>query len=252
LKRKKKFLLLPTDKIGFIQGDGIDSRSIQEISEAILSKGWSIANCSFGSGGALLQKVNRDTQECAFKCSKFLKSTLISDTETTISDSTESLKNKTNTLITHISDKGVDVAKSPIGEEGKQSKSGVLALVKKNLLPSTGVYSNLSGNPTSTMGQYTTVDIKKYKGYNSSQNILKPIFINGKFIKEDNKFDDIISNVKKEEVALNVSPQPDEGGSRKRYRRHCKRHSRKLKKHHTKKRYPKRRRHRRRSRKHRY
>ena len=30
--------------------------------------GWAADNLAFGSGGALLQKLNRDTQKCAFKC----------------------------------------------------------------------------------------------------------------------------------------------------------------------------------------
>ena len=33
------------------------------------SHGWSADNLAFGSGGALLQKIDRDTQKCAFKCS---------------------------------------------------------------------------------------------------------------------------------------------------------------------------------------
>ena len=262
IKRENKFLLLPTDKIGFIQGDGIDSRTIQEISEAILDKGWSILNCSFGSGGALLQKVNRDTQECAFKCSKFLESKDIPNTTTTVSDSNDVLIKNTDNLIKYISENGEDVAKSPIGEEGKQSKSGVLALVKQNLPSSDGsdgVYSNLSGKPESTKENYTTVDIKKYTKYKPSENILQAIFINGKFIKEDNKFDNIIKNayplLGSQERLIKTGQLErliTQGGSRKRYRRHRKRHSRKLKKRHTKKRYPKRRRHQRRSRKHRY
>ncbi|KAF6768263.1 hypothetical protein AHF37_08811 [Paragonimus kellicotti] len=39
------------------------------ILESIKSAGWSTENVSFGSGGALLQRLNRDTQKCAFKCS---------------------------------------------------------------------------------------------------------------------------------------------------------------------------------------
>ena len=31
--------------------------------------GWSAENLVFGSGGALLQKLDRDTQKCAYKCS---------------------------------------------------------------------------------------------------------------------------------------------------------------------------------------
>lgn len=32
-------------------------------------KKWSIENISFGSGGALLQKLTRDLLNCSFKCS---------------------------------------------------------------------------------------------------------------------------------------------------------------------------------------
>lgn len=31
--------------------------------------GWSAENLVFGSGGALIQKLDRDTQKCAYKCS---------------------------------------------------------------------------------------------------------------------------------------------------------------------------------------
>ena len=34
---------------------------------------WAAENVAFGSGGALLQKLNRDTQKCAFKCSEITK-----------------------------------------------------------------------------------------------------------------------------------------------------------------------------------
>jgi nicotinic acid phosphoribosyltransferase len=33
---------------------------------------WSADNILFGTGGALLQKVNRDTQKVAFKCSNIV------------------------------------------------------------------------------------------------------------------------------------------------------------------------------------
>lgn len=33
------------------------------------SKGWSAENVAFGTGGSLLQRIDRDTQKCAFKCS---------------------------------------------------------------------------------------------------------------------------------------------------------------------------------------
>lgn len=56
-------------KVRLIQGDGIDKYSLQAILDAMIVEGWSIDNIAFGSGGGLLQKVNRDTIRFAMKCS---------------------------------------------------------------------------------------------------------------------------------------------------------------------------------------
>lgn len=56
-------------KVRVIQGDGIDVDSLGEILEAVKRAEYSADNVAFGSGGGLLQKVNRDTQRFAFKCS---------------------------------------------------------------------------------------------------------------------------------------------------------------------------------------
>ncbi|KAG7279600.1 hypothetical protein CRUP_011693 [Coryphaenoides rupestris] len=52
-----------------IQGDGIDLGSIEQILQKLSDEGWSTENVFFGCGSALLQKLNRDTLNCAFKCS---------------------------------------------------------------------------------------------------------------------------------------------------------------------------------------
>jgi len=57
------------DDIRIIQGDGIDYQAIIDILGYLMGKGWSADNIGFGSGGGLLQKLNRDTQKCAFKAS---------------------------------------------------------------------------------------------------------------------------------------------------------------------------------------
>jgi nicotinamide phosphoribosyltransferase len=54
-----------------------------------------------GSGGGLLQKLNRDTQDFAFKCSA-----------------------------AKIDNEWVDVYKDPVGDSGKKSKRGRLMLCK--------------------------------------------------------------------------------------------------------------------------
>jgi nicotinamide phosphoribosyltransferase len=56
-------------KVRVIQGDGITFESIGEILQAVKDAGYSADNLAFGSGGGLLQMLNRDTQRFAFKCS---------------------------------------------------------------------------------------------------------------------------------------------------------------------------------------
>lgn len=52
-----------------IQGDGVNYESIGDICDMMIEEGFSVENIAFGMGGALLQKVDRDTQKFAFKCS---------------------------------------------------------------------------------------------------------------------------------------------------------------------------------------
>ncbi|CAK0862400.1 unnamed protein product [Prorocentrum cordatum] len=90
--------LLP-DCVRVIQGDGVDIKSLEMILQAMADHGWAADNLAFGSGGALLQKLHRDTQKCAFKCSHAI-----------------------------ISGQDVDVLKDPITDPGKRSKKGRLTL----------------------------------------------------------------------------------------------------------------------------
>lgn len=86
-----------------IQGDGIDIFMLKEILDAMEATGWSTDNIAFGSGGGLLQKVNRDTMKFAFKCCAIERG---EDGE------------------------WFDVLKDPVTDPGKRSKAGRLALVK--------------------------------------------------------------------------------------------------------------------------
>ena len=60
--------------IRIIQGDGVDSSIIDAILSGMMSEMWSADNIAFGMGGALLQKLNRDTLKFAFKCSAIKRS----------------------------------------------------------------------------------------------------------------------------------------------------------------------------------
>ena len=51
-----------------VTGDGIDDNGVGSILWHLMSAGFSSDNiATFGMGGGLLQKINRDTQRCAFK-----------------------------------------------------------------------------------------------------------------------------------------------------------------------------------------
>lgn len=88
-------------KVRIIQGDGIDFAMLQRILDAMCDAGWSADNIAFGSGGGLLQKMNRDTERFAFKCS----SAVINGVDR-------------------------DVFKCPITDGGKSSKAGRLKLIR--------------------------------------------------------------------------------------------------------------------------
>ena len=64
----KGFKVLP-DQVRVIQGDGVNDESIADILNVMCLEGWSADNIAFGCGGALLQRLDRDTQRFAFKCS---------------------------------------------------------------------------------------------------------------------------------------------------------------------------------------
>jgi nicotinamide phosphoribosyltransferase len=96
----KGYRLLPS-QVRVIQGDAVDYESAGQILAALAAHGWSADNISFGMGGALLQKLHRDTQQFAFKCSSIA-----------VGGTTR------------------DVFKEPVGDESKVSKRGRLKLVR--------------------------------------------------------------------------------------------------------------------------
>jgi nicotinamide phosphoribosyltransferase len=55
--------------VRLLWGDGINPKDMNEILTACARAGFAAENYVFGMGGGLLQKVNRDTQRFAFKCS---------------------------------------------------------------------------------------------------------------------------------------------------------------------------------------
>lgn len=95
----KGYKVLNTVRV--IQGDGVNPESIQAILDRITADGFSAENIAFGMGGALLQKLDRDTQRFAYKASA-------------------------------VEVDGVwrDVFKDPVTDAGKRSKRGLLGLTR--------------------------------------------------------------------------------------------------------------------------
>jgi nicotinamide phosphoribosyltransferase len=89
------------NNVRIIQGDGVNPVSIHNICQSLKDKGFSTSNIAFGIGGALLQKIDRDTMKFAYKCSAIVRD-----------------------------GKLVDVYKQPITDSGKSSKKGRLDLIK--------------------------------------------------------------------------------------------------------------------------
>ncbi len=104
---EKGYKVLPP-QVRVIQGDGVNVQTIRLIYGALRVNGISAENLVLGMGGGLLQKVDRDTQKFAFKCS-----------------------------YAELNGKGVDVQKNPVEldihgdlvSSFKKSKAGQLKLV---------------------------------------------------------------------------------------------------------------------------
>ena len=100
VNRKGWKVLAP--QVRFIQGDGVNYHTIQNMISQLTRRGWSMDNWSFGMGGALLQQLNRDTLRFALKCSAI-----------------------------DIDGQWHDVYKQPITDPGKDSRAGRFVLLKE-------------------------------------------------------------------------------------------------------------------------
>ena len=89
--------------VGVIQGDGISHTTLLELLDHVIALGYSADCVVFGSGGALLQKVNRDTKKFAQKACSIL-----------------------------VDGSWKGIAKDPITDHGKKSKEGILTLGRNN------------------------------------------------------------------------------------------------------------------------
>jgi len=150
--------VIPGNKILFkdfsiLWGDGITPETIEEILEYFTSKGFAAENFVFGSGGDLMQKVDRDTQKFAIKCSNI-----------TI-DEGSSIDTPYQRPIWDPYYVEVPVFKDPITDPGKKSLKGKIE-----------TYITQDGK---FILQDITQEVEKY-----NRPIMKTIFKNGKTLNE--------------------------------------------------------------------
>ena len=126
-----------------IQGDGINPDSIRAILERATSAGYATDNLAFGMGGALLQKLDRDTQKFALKCSA-----------------------------ARVNGEWIDVYKDPVTDKGKQSKRGRLTLLQHREY---GTYQTASVPPDAD----SVAEVQKPMGYDDA---LQTVWENGRLM----------------------------------------------------------------------
>jgi nicotinamide phosphoribosyltransferase len=155
--------LLP-NYIRMIQGDGVNYETIRAILEIMHQKKLATENLVFGSGGALLQRLDRDTFKCAFKCSEIT-----------------------------VNGKSNPVFKDPATDPGKASKQGRLTLQRAidTVVSAADTYksskeSGVAGGKGhihryETNSEYVTV--AEGKG-DKSKDLLVEVFRDGRIIKE--------------------------------------------------------------------
>jgi len=166
-----KYIMTPTGKLftdyGILWGDGVTPENIEAILQMVLALGYAAENMVFGSGGDLMQNVNRDTQRFAIKCSSI-----------TVDDGhpfeTGNIIDGEHEMEWQPALREIDVFKDPITDPGKKSLKGRIT-----------TYFNKESK--------TYFVDKVGQEFETSVDILETIWENGEFVKTFT-FDEIREN----------------------------------------------------------
>jgi nicotinamide phosphoribosyltransferase len=146
------------NNVAVIQGDGVDMETIEIILGTLKLNGYSADNIAFGMGGALLQKLDRDTQKFAFKCSSVT-----------------------------VDGEERDVWKEPVGAEFKKSKRGRMRLIEvptpDGIYYDTVSHNNLCDGVKLISGEMVPDDCETCYGC-ARDDLLQTVFENGEITKE--------------------------------------------------------------------
>jgi nicotinamide phosphoribosyltransferase len=157
-ENEKGYKVLP-NCVRVIQGDGIDGVMLEKVLLAVGDAGFSVENVAFGSGGGLLQKVNRDTLRFAMKASYI-----------------------------EVDGNGRDVFKQPVTQTGdydKKSKAGELSLYREG---TSGAFR--------TMPLQQAKMLRELIGKDALTEVLEVVYENGVLVR-DMTFDEVRANAAK-------------------------------------------------------
>jgi nicotinamide phosphoribosyltransferase len=139
-----------------LQGDGIALNTVGDMCASVLANGFCSNVVHYGSGGGLLQKINRDSLSCAFKCCAM--------------------------YVGNPAKKVYCIGKDPIAG-GKKSYPGNPAVIRdaNGVLRNRGEY-----DAKGKMTRSTPMTVDEFNSGGAEDDELKTIFLNGKIVGEQN------------------------------------------------------------------
>jgi len=137
-------------QLRILQGDGVAPDTVDDMLASLLANGFCANTVHFGSGGGLLQKINRDSLSCAFKCCAM-----------------------------YVGDKMFPIGKDPIAG-GKKSYPGNPCVVRdaEGVLRNRGEY-----DATGKMLKAQPMTLDEFMN-GAKGDELKTVFLNGKVVEE--------------------------------------------------------------------
>lgn len=132
----KGFKVLPP-YVRIIQGDGINIKSIDEILKMMQNLGFSSENIVFGMGGALHQKLNRDTLKYSMKCNAIYRNGVWQDVYKSPTDASWKNSKPGRQAVINVNGRLLSIAK----EETQPHEKDHLQVVYDRGIPREGMFS---------------------------------------------------------------------------------------------------------------
>lgn len=160
-------------KVGVIYGDGINYEMIIKMCKTQLAHGWAVENV-FGMGGALLQKVDRDMQNFAFKCSAIVRNGEDTWTEIYKKPKTDNSKSSLKGLLVLQKDPTLGyVSKQVSAEEYRSVDNELVTVFKDGTVNMHDTFEEIRARVDSNLNS-TQIDLTDVPSYHLSNTEIHP------------------------------------------------------------------------------